>query len=1378
MNAGFDFGSKNISAVIIDIDKKAIKGTYSLAHNGNIPEAYGRILDEMSKTIRIEDVGSFGFTGNLEIKGISCIDQILAVTEANRFLNTGASSIISLGNQTFSLIILDKNGNYVEHTVNPMCASGTGSFLEQQAERIGLTADELAEMAYKFKGKAPGIATRCAVFAKSDIIHAQAEGFTREAIAAGLCEGIADSVISNLLKGRSLFGKVAFTGGLSNNRKLVGEIAKRLEIEPVVSKENVFFGAIGAALLGNLKSFDTESLTGAFKIKRDKRERLTVDLKDYPDFSEDFSCVEDEVEITEYDMPDRGPISVYMGIDIGSTSTKSVVMDARSNIIAGFYTKTRGEPVNAVRKLMKAFEKVFSGFNVEFLGVGTTGSGRKLIKSVLNADLEINEITAHAKSAVFIDPSVDSIIEIGGQDSKFTLLKGGNIVNANMNYVCAAGTGSFIEEQALRLGVKLDEISALVEGREAPYTSDRCTVYMERDLNIFLAEGWSREEILASVLYSVKDNYLARVVGKVAMGEKIFFQGATARNKALVSVFKNDLKKDIVVSKYCHLTGALGAALILKERNFTASGFVGTGFDFESSNETCGMCINRCELTVYEINGRKTAWGLKCGREYDDRKHKKEKQGNSLESKFDELFGGAETPASEEPSSSKKTVGIPLTLNLREYYPLFRDFFETLGFDVVLESSSKEKIRSGSKINNSDFCAPIIASFGVVRKLLEKNPDYVFFPSVISDNGNNAAKNPATLMEKERGDFFCYYSEYAPDIISNLKGLDAANKMLMPKIVFDQGDIGVTASDIAKELSPRLGISAEAISESFIKCHARFVRQAEEWKAYGRGVLKSGPDRLKILFIGRPYSVLDASLNFGIPSRFEEYGFDIAYQSAVDTDESGLGYAGKYYYKMHWYYGQEIIKAAEYAAKNRNVYPVFLSCFRCSPDSYLLTYFKDIMDEYDKPYLVIQLDDHESDVGYTTRIEAAVETFINDAKINSAGSVPAVSVKPKNDRITEDLTVLIPYLSPVISDLQKHCFESYGYKAMVLPLDRKSVNTGYKYASGSECLPNVAIAGSLIDSILAQGMDPENTVLYMPTACLACNFNQFAVFIEYACRKAGLEGVKISNPNVLKHVPELPKELNVALLDAGIMGSLIYKLYYRIHPYESVPGETQKAFDDAVQRLKNQISHKSPLSAASSDIRKIFENVRQLDIKRKPRIGITGDLYLKYNLVLNQDVYGLVEELGGEIVMPSFTETTSGIIHADVFENGLDKKFKRGLTMYERHFEKAFEGMLDGSFEPPIDECYELMKEYGIRHYIPGETSINTGRILYFIKHKAVDAILHLNPVFCCPGVVSSSIFRKIQKDFGIPVIDIFYDGTNKPNGIIIPQLYYLNGQK
>lgn len=1208
------------------------------------------------------------------------------------------------------------------------------------------------------------------MFAKSDIIHAQARGYSKDAISGGLCEGVARSVLASTIKGRQLAGAVLFVGGMSKNRKIVDEIKAAIGQDVIVPEESLCFNAAGAAVLGGIPWEQRRGLMKLIRKKREIRPSLDIRIAHYPDFSADPCDVVDGVEITRYGNPPQSVCDVYIGIDVGSTSTKAVITETDGTILAGLYGRTQGDPVKAVTTLLGHIKELFANTTLQIRGVATTGSGRALIRDVIGADLAINEITAHARGATYLDPDVDTIIEIGGQDSKFTRLKNGVVTNATMNYVCAAGTGSFIEEQAKRLAITLPEISEIVPGETAPYTSDRCTVYMERDLNIFLSEGWRREQIMAAVLYSVRDNYLSKVVGKSVPGQKIYFQGATARNKALVAVFENELNQPVHVSKYCHLTGALGCAVALVDKQCTETTFAGVDFSCQATSETCTLCENHCDLRIYKVGDTKTAWGLKCGRDYEDQKAGGKTAGSHFESRFESAF---ETPTVHHDGAP--IIGIPETLFMMEYTSLFKDFFQQLGLNVRVEKSSGKKLAAGMKMINADFCAPIALSHGMVASLSRKGVDYIFLPTLINEQSYvKQLEKEELFAEKLTDSYFCYYSSYAATIIDNLPGQDFQRKLLSPKIKFNNIPEAETAARIANYFVDIFNRPREVIADAFIKARGRFTAKRAAWADAGRKTLSIGGDKIKFLLIGRPYALFDKRINLGIPASLEAMGFELINQVMLIPGSDAA--AVDHLENMHWYFGQQILLATDAIRNHPNVYPIFLTCFRCSPDAYLINYFKDFMGKIDKPYLILQLDEQSSDVGYMTRIEAAVDTFVNDFETRRYGE--GNIIQHERRRYTPDTpaagdTILIPLIEDRINRLQQAVFEVSGYDAHVIPLDREMLNQGYRYATGGECLPNVAIVGSLIATLRNKAIDPEKAILYLPNICLSCNYNQYANLVKLACEHAGLGHVRVMSTNGLAAVPGIPARSNALLLSVTILSSIVNKLRFRYQPYETRKGATWKVVTQSEEIMRRYILNKKSLLKAAEEIRRLFETL-PLPAERRPRIGILGDLYAKFNTVLNDAVCDYVQDLGGEVLLPSYNELVLHAMHADMVENNTGDRLFNTMTAYEHKFEQIFEGILDDEFEPSLIECRALMKEFGFDNFIAGETTVSLGRLLYYIKHRIVDAVIHVNPVFCCPGVISSSLFRKIQEKYKIPIIDLFYDGTNKPNKMVGPHMFYL----
>ena len=1405
---GVDIGSLTLNAALLDGEQ--VIDRWSFEHEGRVDSAVRSVLgnprwagfDRVGVTASQAAAGAAAGTG--------VIDATLATIEGARFLLPGCRNVLAMGGQSFSLILLDEHGRYVEHAGNPPCASGTGSFLEQQAERLGVDAPGLARRAGAFTGRVPRIASRCAVFAKTDITHAMQEGHSLDAVAAGLCEGIARSMLDLLVKGRRLSAPVGLVGGVARNARIASAIREMLGAEVVVPDDCQCAAAIGAALLAGEASFDASVLARPGSARRSLRPALRPELGDYPSF--DAFRVE-ERDGVECFAPRGGSLpsaGSYLGIDIGSTSTKAVLTAADGTFAAGYYTRTGGEPIRAVQKLLR----VMGGEAPLVLrGACTTGSGRSMIRQVFRADREFNEITAHARAAVFLHPRVDTILEIGGQDSKFTRIRDGEVYFSTMNYVCAAGTGSFIEEQARRLGVTLAEFSDMALRDAAPFTSDRCTVYMERDLAALLGEGWSREALAAAVLHSVRDNYLSKVVGRSALGNTVVFQGATARNRALVAAFEQRLGTTVHVSPYCHLTGAMGAALLCRDQGIESSRFLWETGTILVEVEECRRCANHCALTVVDRNGERAGWGMKCGRDYADRRSPGSvaEDGSGPQRRFREAMAplyavvpgpgpgaatgtGAGTGPGPEPGPGSArataprgsiTAGIPRGLYAWSYEPLWRSFLQRLGLTVESSRQRTDALEQGTASVNSDFCSPMILAHGYVKQLLDRGVDLVFAPSVSSER-EGPEPDRSDFRRRTTDSAFCYYSQYLPSIVNRLTAFDTGGRLVSPLLPLREKTDDQVADLLYDSLAGRVpGLSREEARSAWREASELFGRAKallagtfdREESAAGAGA--AGP--LRVLLMGRPYVAFDAVLNTALPGTFEKLGASVYWQEELDLSDVSLTYARQYEERMHWHYGKLLIRAAELAARTENLYPVFLTCFRCSPDSFLMSYVKDIVTHFGKPFLFLQLDAHASDVGYRTRIEAALESFGNHrARARTAAAAAASEPEPathaRDDSLEEGDTVLIPAVDSLISRFWADAFTRAGHRALLLEPSASALNTGFRHASGGECTPLVSIVGAAIETVREQGLEPARTFFFMPTVQFACNMPQFPVLADLAFRAEGITGLKIGRINLMALVDSLSPVLAAKILEGHLVACLLYKLASRVRPYEVTRGDTERVLAASADLVSASVRAGTELRTPFARAAELFRGVpRDESGGRKPRIALLGDLYVKYNPSVNEKVQALVEELGGELIISPLSEYPAHLLDLGVRRYGEDPRSARLLRTIEARFEKIAEDLVGDQAEPDVAECVKLLEDYGVPSSIPGETSINVGRALWYCRHRKVEAILHVNPMFCCPGVVTASLFRRIQADFGVPIVDIFYDGAANPNRALIPHLHYLH---
>ncbi len=1378
VNAGIDIGAVTVGVAVIQAGQLVAK--HYCFHHGNVRKTLLDILESFDfSEVKLAATGRGARIFGQERR----INDIVAAVEGVRWAASRPfRHVLLAGGETVLLIELNDDGSYRGHEINTDCASGTGVFLDQQARRLGLSIERLSKLARHFQGTPPSIATRCAVFAKTDLIHCQQKGYSLDAIAAGLCDGVALSLAETLIKERELEGELCMAGGLALNARVVSALEEILRRPVEVLPQAEVMPAIGAALLAenpiDLRFFDN---FGALPVESrlPLNPPLRLERSVYPDFTGDFARLNDDVELIVYEkLPEGKTVPVYLGIDIGSTSTK-LALCGQDTVYLGLYTYTQSAPVQAVQKLFQSLARLGKDhqWRLDFLGVGTTGSGRELIGQLIHADLVINEITAHARAAVFVDPEVDTVIEIGGQDSKFIRVQRGAVVQAIMNYICAAGTGSFIEEQAKRLDVRLDDYAGLALGRRGPVISDRCTVYMERDLSRLLAEGWTKEDLLASVLHSIRDNYLMRVVGQARVGERICFQGATARNKALVAALEVFLQKPIRVSRYCHIAGALGVCLLLREKPREKSAFVGLDFagkPHDQRTETCALCRNRCQITIVEAGRERVAWGFLCGRDYEDTEYKERELPFTSVKKIYRQAYSFKAKTSSVGIQRREKIGLPQALPLVEYLPLWEDFFSRLGFETVVSPQERDILKAGKKLARAEFCAPILLAHGHVDWLEKSKVDHIFFPIMLH--------GPRQFKE-EKFNFFCYYTSYMPVVLFNSRLFGRRKNLLFP-LVNLQDEPERIASSLFHSFGSLLRVSEKAIRRAFEESWANFLICKKNLERHGEEVIASlGPDSpFVVVLLGRPYNLLDMTINHDIPDLIQQYGPRVLTQDMLPLAAFIPSLTGNLLSQVHWHYGRKIIQATELVLRHPKLFPVYLTNFRCSPDAFIVSYFRELMERQRKPYLIIQLDELSSDVGYRTRIEAALESFRNWGKgepqpIQTAGYLP----------LKKDKTWIVPHLDDAATELAKAALNRFGYEAVVAEESQSSIVQGLRLVNGGECVPVAALVGSIVSTVEKYGLKPGRTAAIIPTSFLSCNFPQIPLAIQSALKRANLEELKIFTTGVARQ--QFPLPLNFLLLKTYIMASLIHQMTAKTRPYEIRSGEAEKVKKKALSRLSWAILEKQNLIKEFEEVVREFASIevdRSTDGKR-PLLAVLGDLYVICNRTFNQGVEEAIEKAGGEVLPASFVDISYFGFLNKMEKSWRDRAFSslaqaRSLDAFVRFHDRKFRKLASpvlGRIHPRLNGRHlQSVRQLGIPPELDGETAQNVLKVFYYLQHIKPDAFVHINPLFCCPGVVSSALFRWVEENIGIPVIHLFYDGMTSPNENLEPYIHYLKMKK
>lgn len=1377
MRIGADVGSVSVNLVVLDAEGRVVEDHY-LRHRGQPIRTLAEGLDDLLKRFPLEKVEGLALTGSgaplaAEILGAGFVNEIVAQTAAVARLHPAVHTIIEIGGQDSKLIILgqdEKTGRAVirDFAMNTICAAGTGSFLDQQASRMGLSIEEFGDLALDSE-KPPRVAGRCSVFAKSDMIHLQQEGAPVHDIVAGLCFAMARNFKASIAKGKDFQREYCFMGGVAANKGMVRAFTEVLGLsagELVIPQYYASMGAIGAVLTAaerrELKPFrGTQPLYDYLNAAHAEEEGLEP------------LVLRDEHKLPKADalLPEGGAkIDCFLGIDIGSLSTNVVAMDADNRIISKRYLMTAGRPLEAVQRgLAEVGEEIADKVIVR--GVGTTGSGRYLIADFVGADVVKNEITAQAAAAAYINDQVDTVFEIGGQDSKYIALDGGAIVDFEMNKVCAAGTGSFIEEQSERLGVDIKgEFAKLALTSPEPCRlGERCTVFMETDILSHQQKGAPREDLCAGLSYSIVLNYLNRVVQEKRVGENIFFQGGVAFNKGVVAAFEQITGKAVTVPDHHEVTGAWGMAMIAREEwdGQCASAFKGWDLSkkrYLQSSFECPDCSNHCEIKVITVEGEEPLYyGSRCEK-FDVERKKAHKRGEGLAN----LFAEREKYLSKDYSKTKpapgaKRIGLPRALFVHEMLPFFRTFLAELGFEVVLsDRTNKRIIHDGVEAVASDTCFPMKVAHGHVMDLIAKGVDAVFMPSAISLERQNA------LTDKS---FTCPYVQTSPYVIAS--ALDLAEKgvpTIVPKLFFERGASGIVSA-LYDELKA-WGVSKAQVKKAY---EAAAKAQNEFYaaiKTRGIEVLESlGKSDNAVVIIGRPYNTCDGGINLEMPKKFRDLGVLAIPMDFLPVEEVELSHEWD---NMYWKYGQKILSAVEIVRKDPRLHGVYITNFGCGPDSFLLKFFRTKMGG--KPFLQLEIDEHSADAGAVTRAEAFLDS-IKNFRDRHAANIEIKRISLSEDGGGRQRTVYIPNMCDQAYAVRA-AFEACGVPAVVMDEpDDETLFWGRKFTSGKECYPCIVTTGDMVKYAKKPGFDRHGTLFFMPAGSGPCRFGQYNMLHRIVLSELGLDDVPIFSPNQGKSLYN----------DLGIVGNeftrkawwgivaidMLEKLLLQTRPYELEKGATQKLYRSYVKKVEESIVRDGSLDAIMAlgrEVAKQWPAALKVGKDPRPTVGVVGEIYVRSSGFSNNYFAKAVEEFGGECLFPPISEWfwyTNWTRKRDCKIRGdiqrltltlLTEKIQR--SDYDK-ITNAFAPILRNWPEPAIDETIEEGGRY-IHNTFEGEAILSLGKAAEFAKHGAC-GVANLMPFTCMPGVIVSALLKRVQADYeNIPVINMAYDGLEQ----------------
>jgi predicted CoA-substrate-specific enzyme activase len=858
----------------------------------------------------------------------------------------------------------------VDYDRSGECAAGTGSFLDQQALRMQYSVEEVGGIVRTAKSAAR-IAGRCSVFAKSDMIHAQQKGYSPAEILRGLCDAVARNFKSSIVRGRPVEAPVALIGAVSQNAGVVGALREAFSLadaDLLTPDEYAWCGAIGTAIL-EAEEQRKRSILEIHRLRQHDSEEKVQDTE--PLSSENVVQLRDRVGV--YVPPPNGaPIPAYLGLDIGSVSTNVAVIDESGTVIHDVYLRTAGRPIEAVQQGLAEVESIW-GSRLKVCGVGTTGSGRELIAEFVGADAVNDEITAHKTGAIHVSNTlggepVDTIFEIGGQDSKFISIEKGVVVDFAMNEACAAGTGSFLEEQAEKLGISIKgEFAKLALAAPSPTRlGERCTVFMERDVTGWLHKGETVPNLVAGLSYSIALNYLNRVVRGRKIGKVIYFQGGTAYNDAVTAAFASLLGKKITVPPYNGVMGAIGMALIARQwHQATGAPSRFRGYDLHklrlaTRDFVCKACSNLCEMKQFDIEGQKSYWGDKCS----DKFRKPSLTGRKPV--IEDLFAYREQLLEASGAGGLATgvlrVGLPRAMSLLDQLPFWKRYFAELGIETVLSPVTDPRISAaGIDMAVAQPCYPVQVAHGHVQALAEGGADYILIPNIADAEAGGGESCPS---------HYCPWNQTLPWVLRSAPALAPhQHKFLIPTLHFQLGPAQVKKA--LAETMRRIGVPRRASDRAVEAAYAAQREFQEKLLAAGRRALETleSTGEPGLVVVGRSYNIYDRGVNCDIPRKLRHrYGANVIPLDFLVTGREPLVDT---HANMFWASGRKILDAARLAATHPNLHVVYITNFKCGPDSYIKHFAREAAGA---PLLILQFDGHGNDAGYMTRCEAYLDS--------------------------------------------------------------------------------------------------------------------------------------------------------------------------------------------------------------------------------------------------------------------------------------------------------------------------------------------------------------------------------------------------------------------
>ena len=1399
---GIDIGSTTVKVSIIEDGGKLLFADYK-RHFANIQETLADLLregEEKLGALTVEPVitGSGGLTLSKHL-GIPFVQEVVAVATSLKDYAPQTDVAIELGGEDAKIIYFTGG---IDQRMNGICAGGTGSFIDQMASLLQTDASGLNEYAKNYKAIYP-IAARCGVFAKTDIQPLINEGATKEDLSASIFQAVVNQTISGLACGKPIRGNVAFLGGpLHFLSELRAAFIRTLNLgadQIIAPDHSHLFAAIGAAMNSDPKTTASlhdliERLSHGikmdFEVKR--MEPLFTDEADY----EDFKTRHASHDVKKGDLATYEG-NCYLGIDAGSTTTKVALVGEDGSLLYRFYSNNNGSPLaTAIRAMQEIHDQLPEKAQIAYSC--STGYGEALLKSALMLDEGEVETISHYYAAAAFEPDVDCILDIGGQDMKCIKIKDGTVDSVQLNEACSSGCGSFIETFAKSLNYSVQDFAK--EALFAKNPTDlgtRCTVFMNSNVKQAQKEGASVADISAGLAYSVIKNALFKVI-KITnasdLGKHVVVQGGTFYNDAVLRSFEKISGCEAVRPDIAGIMGAYGAALIARERYDASKTTTMLPIDkilsltYKTTMARCQGCTNHCVLTINRFDGgRQFVTGNRCERGLGGNKQKKDIP-NLFDYKYHRMFDYEPLTADLAP---RGTVGIPRVLNMYENYPFWAVFFRELGYRTVLSPKSTRQIYELGieSIPSESECYPAKLAHGHIEWLIRQGLTYIFYPCVPYERNETP----------EAGNHYnCpMVTSYAENIKNNVESLtDHKVHFRNPFMAFTNEEI--LTKRLVEEFTKDQSIPEKEIRAAAHKAWQELIASRQDMEKKGEEVIAwlKETGHHGIVLAGRPYHV-DPEINHGIPELITSYGFAVLTEDSV----SHLGRVDRpLIVTDQWMYHSRLYEAASYVKTQPNLDLIQLNSFGCGLDAVTTDQVNDILTRSGKIYTLLKIDE----VNNLGAARIRVRSLIAAIRVREMRHYhkPIVSSAYSRVYFTKEMkknyTILCPQMSPIHFDLIEPAVRSCGYNLEVLQnSDRTAIDTGLKYVNNDACYPSLIVVGQIMDALLSGKYDLEHTAVIMSQTGGGCRASNYIGFIRRALERAGMPQIPVIslNANGMETNPgfKITLPLLTKAMQAVVYGDLFMRVLYATRPYEAKAGSANALHEKwKAICIKSLQKHSLSMAEFNRNIRGIihdFDELPRRDVQ-KPRVGIVGEILVKFSPLANNHVVELLEAEGAEAVMPDLLDFLLYCFYNSNFKaDNLGGKrstahlCNMGISLLE-YFRRTCRRELERSthFLPParIQDLASMAKHYVSLGNQTGEGWFLTGEMLELI-HSGTTNIICTQPFGCLPNhIVGKGVIKELRASHPeANIIAVDYDpGASEVNQLNRIKLMLSTAQK